>query len=135
MVTMNPVISPMKKSLAVGVIVAALAVAGFYPYRETLFQPRTPTELSKIFLAFQLYRNKDYKIIYNGNSYAIEAAVGKAKQLLVGRYRGEKAETWVRSHLYRSPDKGKIIYLAFPDGSRRPLRDVLIAELARLFPS
>lgn len=131
MVAMNAV----RKWLVVGVLTAAaVGAAPFFPYRGVL-QPQTPTEIAKLFQVLHVYQNKNYELIYNGNTYQIKNAFQKARLFIVSHYRGERADVWVRKHLYRTPDQGKIIYLASPDGSRRPLRDVLIAELNHHFSS
>jgi len=122
-----------RKWLFVGILVAGLSATGVWFREEAKIQPRTQTELGKILYLFQIYREKDFKVIFNGTAYDMETAVQRARKFLFTHYRGEKAATWIQTKLYRSPDQREVIYLAFPDGSRRPLRDVFIEELEQ-FP-
>jgi hypothetical protein len=89
-------------------------------------------ELGRLLYVLDLYRDKGYQVLYNGNSYGIAKAVGKTRESLYANYRGEKAEDWVKAHLYVSPEDGKVILMEFPDGSKRPLKDVFLRELRRL---
>ena len=127
-------IHPARKWLLMGFLMAGATAASPFLYHQEAFQPTAPTEMSKLFRILQIYHAKDGRIIYNGNTYDLKTAVERARLYIVAQYHGENAAAWVRDHLYLSPDKGKIIYLASPDGSRRPLRDVLLTELERLFP-
>ena len=121
-----------RRWLLVGILVAALSAAGVWLREEAKIQPRTQTELGKILYLFQIYRHKDFKVIFNGTTYDMDTAVQRVRKFLFTHYRGEEAAAWIRAKLYRSPDRREIIYLAFPDGSRRPLRDALIETLERL---
>lgn len=124
----------LKKWLLVGLLVGGAAASGLGPWfhgRDRI-QPRTETELGKILHLFQLYRQRDFKVIFNGTTYDMETAIQAARNFLVTHYQGEKAAAWIKARLYRSPDKREIIYLASPNGSRRPLRDVLIETLNQL---
>jgi len=123
-----------RKWLVSGVLITHLAMAGIFFFPDRMIPNRPSAELVKLFQVFQPYRSGDYKIIYNGNTYGIEAALRRLKRYLAFYYRGEKIESWIRARLYRSPDEGKIIYLVFPDGSRRPLRNVLMTDLKQ-FPT
>lgn len=90
-------------------------------------------ELSKLLLVVENLRYSNFKVIFDGTQYEINSVLLFARNYLRKNYNGEKAETWVKTYLYRSPHRGEVIYLKFPDGTRRPLRDVLLEEL-RDFP-
>lgn len=121
-----------RKWFLVGILVAALSATGVWFREQAKIQTGPQTEIGKILYLFQLYREKDFKIIFNGTTYDMETAVQRARMFLAAHYQGEKAAAWIRSRLYRSPDKREVIYVAFPNGSRRPLRDVLIETLNEL---
>ena len=124
----------LKKWLLVGLFVGGVVTTAVGPWfrGEDKVFPRTQTEIGKLLHLFQMYRYKDFKVIFNGTTYDMETAVQRARKLLFTHYRGEEAAAWIRAKLYRSPDQREIIYLAFPNGSRRPLRDVLIETLNEL---
>ena len=120
-----------RKWLLVGILVAGVSGRGFFiPFPAKAPQP-FPSEITRVLSLFQDYREQDFKIIFNGNTYEAQIAIEKARKFLFTHYHGEDIARWIRTYLYRSPDQGKIIYLAFPDGSKRALRDVLIEDLKR----
>jgi len=86
-------------------------------------------ELSKLLLVVETLRSSNFKVIFDGTQYDISSVLLFARNYLRKNYNGEKAETWVSTYLHRSPHRGEVIYLKFPDGTRRPLRDVLLEEL------
>lgn len=89
-------------------------------------------ELAKLLLVTERYRDSGLRVIFDGNEYGIGTILTKAREYLATHYHDEPAETWVRVHLYRSSTRGEIIYMQYPDGTRRPLRDVFIEELRQL---
>ena len=97
------------------------------PYYQYVHQPKE--EMLKLFLVMDQFKNTKFKVIYEGHEYDINLALLKAKRFLNTHYKNEKADQWVQVNLYRSQSKGEIIYLKYPDGKLRPLRDVLIEEL------
>ena len=107
-------------------------LAGGFRFYGTQLEPVPHTELGMLLYVLQLYRDKDFQVIFDGRTYNMPAALQEARKSLLVYYHGEGATAWIRTHLYRSPKERNIIYLAFPDGSRRPLRDVLIEELQKL---
>lgn len=89
-------------------------------------------EMAKLLLVTEHYRDTNFKVIFDGAEYGINAMLGRARTYLAGNYHGEAADRWIKTHLYRSSDRGEVIYLKAPDGSQRPLRDVLLEELRNL---
>ena len=92
---------------------------------------KTAGELPKLLAVMEQFRNTSFKVIFDGIEYDIDLAVKKTKQLIRKHFRSGKAEIWVKNYLYRSPAKREIIYLKYPDGDLRPLRDVIIERLHR----
>lgn len=125
---------PLTSGILAGMVVASLLIGGIFLFREAVIPHKTPTEIGKLFQVLSLYRTKDCQVIYNGNLYEITKMVDRARHFVASQYRGEGAQAWVWRYLYRTPDEGKIMYLVFPDGQRRLLRDVFLEELNRLFP-
>lgn len=121
-----------KKWLLLGLLLGGM-LTNFHSYEGK--GDRLPqTELGKLVYLLNFYQDKEVKVIFDGQTYDTPVALQKARRLLRVYYKGEEARAWIQTHLYRSPRERKIIYLAFPDGSRRPLRDVLMEELEKLFP-
>lgn len=89
-------------------------------------------ELAKILLITEYYRDSNLRVIFDGNEYHIRSALTLARSYLQRNYHGEAAETWIKRHLSRSPGRGEVIALKFPDGRKRPLSDVLLDDLHRL---
>jgi len=89
-------------------------------------------EFAKILFVMESYRDSDFKVVLDGTQYQIRSAFGRAQSYLRRNYHGEVAEAWIKNHLYRSSQRGEVIYLKFPDGNQRPLRDVLLEDLRRL---
>jgi hypothetical protein len=106
------------------------------PFRESeAFQrylrgPRS--ELAKLLFLINRFRDTEYKVIFNGNTYDANTAVKYARDFIYKRYRNEPAGRWVKIHAYRSDPGGKIIYLKDPEGAMRPVRDALLEELDAL---
>ena len=92
------------------------------------FQP----ELAKLLFVLEHYRDSHAKVTYDGAEYDINAALGLARNYLRRNYHGEAAETWIKTHLTRSPDDNELITFKSPDGHQRLLADVLLEELRRL---
>lgn len=89
-------------------------------------------EMAKLLFITERYRDSDFKVIFDGMEYRVNEMLSRARTYLARNYRGEPAERWIRTHLYRSSERGEVIYLKAPDGSRRPLRDVFLEELENL---
>ncbi|MBI2166698.1 MAG: hypothetical protein HYU34_00430 [Candidatus Omnitrophica bacterium] len=123
------------KWIMTGVLAVGLTTAGIFVGREIVLQPKTPTEIAKLFKVVALYQKSPCKIVYNGNTFEFGKLVDRARHYIVSCYRGEGAQAWAQRYLYRTPDEGKVMYLVFPDGQRRLLRDVFLEELNRLFPA
>ena len=121
----------LRKWLLVGILVAGVSGRGFFIHFPAKSPPSFPSELTRVLSLFQGYREQDFKVIFNGNTYEAQVAIERARKFLFTHYHGEDIAHWISTYLYRTPDQGKIIYLAFPDGSKRALRDVLIEDLKR----
>lgn len=99
-------------------------------YTEVAEQPQE--QIPALFKALDVYKNKDYKVIYDGHEYNVSIAFAKAKQYINNHYKNEELEPWLKTHLYRSKSGGQIIYMKYPNGSLRPLRDVIVETLHTL---
>jgi hypothetical protein len=95
-------------------------------------QDKSLQELSKLLSVLEQFRNTSLKVIFDGIEYDINLAVKRAKQLIRKHFRSGPASIWVKNNLYLSPFKREVIYLKFPDGGMRPLRDVILERLQRL---
>lgn len=89
-------------------------------------------EFAKLLFVTEQYRNSNLRVVLDGNVYEIKSALARARAYLQRNYRGETAEAWINTHLYRSPLHGEVINLRFSDGRERPLRDVLLDDLRHL---
>lgn len=128
-------VKTLPKWVVTGVLALGLTAAGLFAGREISLQPKAPTEITKLFKVVALYQKSPCKIVYNGNTFEFGKLVDRARRYIVACYRGEGAKAWAQRYLYRTPDEGKVMYLVFPDGQRRLLRDVFLEELNRLFPA
>lgn len=99
-------------------------------YKRYLHRPRT--EMSKLLYLFDRFLNTDFKVVYDGTTYDSKTAIYYGRIYVAKNYHGEKAIHWLKIHAYRSQPRGKIIYLKYPNGKKRPLRDVLLEELGAL---
>lgn len=116
---------------------AAENLGGFLPpFRESeayhRYQGRSPSELSKLLYLMDRFRNTQFQVIYEGTTYDSNQAVDYARRYLASHYHQEKAERWIKDHAYRSGPGGRVIYMKYPDGKKRPARDVLLDELKAL---
>lgn len=73
-----------KKWLLVGLLVGGVAASGLGPWFHggDRIQPGTQTELGKILHLFQLYRQRNFKVIFNGTTYDMETAIHAARNFL-----------------------------------------------------
>jgi len=101
-------------------------------YTQYVHKPKEG--MLKLFEALDHFKNKGFKVIYDGHEYDVNLAMGKAKQFINKHYKNEELENWVKLNLYRSQASGEIIYLKYPTGQLRPLRDVIIEHLQTLSP-
>lgn len=96
------------------------------------FVLRGPSEFSKLLYLLDRFKDTGFGVIYDGYHYDNRQSLTEARRYLARRYqKGESAQRWLTVHAYRSPG-GQIIYLEFPDGKTRPLRDILLEELDAL---
>lgn len=100
-------------------------------YQQYVKRPRT--DLSKLIYLMDRFKGSDFKILFDSNEYQSSEALRYAKTYLAKNYKSnEKAESWLKTHSYRSPTMGKVIYFKFSDSQYQPLRDVLLEELREL---
>lgn len=93
-------------------------------FQEYLNKPKS--NLAKLLFGLNYFRNAPVMVQYDGVEYAPQFAYPLGLAYLLTRYHGEKPESWIRKHCYRSPTANKIIYFKFSDGNFRPVRDVFI---------
>ena len=93
------------------------------------YSKRPKGELSKLIYLMDRFRGTDFKVIYDDFAYDSNRALKFSKQYISDHYKNEPAENWVKLNSYRSRPGNKIIYLKYPDGKSRPLKDALIEEL------
>jgi hypothetical protein len=74
------------------------------------------------------FKNQGFKVIYDGHEYEMGMALAKAKLFILKYYKNENVESWVNAHLYRSHSTGEVIYLKYPGGESRPLRDFFVEQ-------
>jgi hypothetical protein len=90
---------------------------------------RGASEFSKILYLIDRFKNTKVEVVYDGYPYPALRAAQEARAYLAKNYRqGDPAERWIKLNAYRS-GAGNIIYFKYPDGDRRPMRDVLLEEL------
>lgn len=99
-------------------------------YHQYLKRPKS--ELSKIIFLLDHFKTQKVKIIYNDNYYQPAHILGLVRAHIALTYKKESAEEWIRKNAYKSWSKNKIIYLEYPEGHRKILRDLLLEELAVL---
>lgn len=65
-------------------LVGGVAASGLGPWFHggDRIQPGTQTELGKILHLFQLYRQRNFKVIFNGTTYDMETAIHAARNFL-----------------------------------------------------
>lgn len=122
------------KTMIVFIILGLLASGSLVRPYDSLAMGLSPrneaikTERTKILKVIDSLRNSKLKVIFDGIEYDMNFALLKAKMFVFKNYKNEKATTWISQNLYRSPG-GEIIYLKYPDGDMRPIRDVILARL------
>jgi hypothetical protein len=99
-------------------------------YKQYLKRPKT--ELSKILYLLERLKMQNLKILYNGKVFEPCQILTIVKAHIALTYKKEKAQDWIQVNAYKSRSKGQVIYLEYPNGQRRILRDVLLEELASL---
>jgi len=94
---------------------------------------RQPTEISKLVYLIDRFRDMNAVIIYDGNEHKADEAADYARRYLRQYYdTNQTAVNFIKLHAVRSSPGGEIIYIKFPDGKVRPLKDVLLEELKML---
>ncbi len=89
-------------------------------------------QIPALFKALDRFKKKGYKVLYDGHEYNVTLAFAKAKQFINDNYKNEELAPWIKTHLYRSRSRGEIIYMKYPNGHLRPLRDVIVEVLHTL---
>jgi hypothetical protein len=114
---------------------AAVIEAVMPPFQETLaykqYQKRPKSELSKILYLMDRFKKTSLKVIYDRVEYESDVALKHAKSYVAKHYKRENAAVWIREHAYRSTS-GTVIYVKYPDGEKKLLRDILIEELKNI---
>ncbi len=93
---------------------------------------QTKEQIPALFKALDSFKKKGYAVLYDGHEYNVTLAFAKAKQFINDNYKNEALEPWIKTHLYRSKARGEIIYLKYPSGRLRPLRDAIVEVLQTL---
>ena len=105
------------------------------PFQETpayqQYQKRPKSELSKILYLMDRFKSAPLIVIYDRVEYESNVALKHAKSYVSKHYHREDAASWIRENAYRS-SSGGVIYVKYPDGEKRALRDVLIEELEKV---
>lgn len=97
------------------------------------YQRRPKSELSKLLFLMDRFKGSPAEVVYDGSHYDSSFALKNAKAYIAKNYKkNQRAELWVREHAYRSDPGRQLILFKYPDGNTRPLRDVLLEELAGL---
>lgn len=89
------------------------------------------SEFSKLIFMIDSLKNKNLKLISDGHEFNAYDALKDSKKDLLTDYRNEKANYMIQRYFYRS-DSGEIMYLKFPNGELKPLRDVLLARVKKI---
>lgn len=115
---------------------AAMALeAVMPPFQETAayqqYQKRPKSELSKLLYLMDRFKSSPLIVIYDRVEYESSVALKHAKSYVSKHYHREDAASWIRENAYRSSGGG-VIYVKYPDGKKRVLRDVLIEELQQV---
>lgn len=94
------------------------------------YERRPKNELSKLIYLMDYFKVQNVLVNYDGYDYDSEKAARVAKNYVAKNFKsGDKAEKWLKIHTYRSQPRGNVIYFKYPDGKRKPMRDVLLKEL------
>ncbi len=96
------------------------------------YERRPQSELSKLIYLIDRYKDSELSIFYEGQLYDAATAAKYAKNYLRKNYKKGTAENWVSRHCYRSTGQGSVIYVHYPDGAKRIMKDVMLEELAFL---
>ena len=116
-------------------VYSAAVVDALPPFQGTpaykQYQKRPKSELSKILYLMDRFKAAPLIVIYDRSEYESDVALKYAKSYVAKHYHREDAQKWIQENAYRSLSGG-VIYIKFPDGERKLLRDVLIEELQKI---
>jgi hypothetical protein len=99
-------------------------------YQNYLKRPKC--ELSKLmYLADRIKDSRTYKVIYKDREYEAALMAPIVRRYVAKNYKNESAQDWIKAHAYKTRD-GRFIYVKYPGGRLRVLRDVLLEELKQL---
>ena len=90
------------------------------------------TELAKLICLIERFQNSEFQIVFDGNTYDANTAIGFGRNYIFRNYRNEQADRWIKIHATHAGGTGRVIYLKYPSGRRRPLEQVLAEELSQL---
>ncbi len=109
--------------------------AGLMPYQESpayqQYQKRPRNDFSKILYLMDRFKGAPLKVIYDQTEYESSVALKYARDYVAKHYHKENAVNWVRENAYRSAGGG-VIYVKYPDGKKRELREALVEELKKI---
>ena len=108
---------------------------GLMPYQDSSayqqYQKRPKNDLSKILYLMDRFKGAPLKVIYDQTEYETGVALQYARDYVAKHYHKENAVNWVRENAYRSVG-GSVIYVKYPDGKKRELREALVEELKQI---
>lgn len=87
--------------------------------------------MAKLLYLMDRFVNTPFAVIYDGTVYDANTAVEYARSYIAKNFHKEKAESWIKIHAHRS-GSGRLIYIRYPNGERRPASEVLLEELKLL---
>ena len=99
-------------------------------YQRFVRGPRT--EMAKLLFILDRFHNTGYTVTFNGATYDANTAIRLGRNYLRKFYGGEKADEWLKIHAYHAGPDGKLIYIKYPSGKRRPMAEVFLEELGAL---
>lgn len=86
-------------------------------------------ELFRLVTVLDYFKDGDHQVIYDGLTLDAEWAWRQGRDYLAKNINElTDAETWIRTHAYQT-SQGNVISFKYPDGTERPMRDVLLEKL------
>lgn len=107
-----------------------IALADSSAYEQ--YKRRPASELSKLILLMNYYKERGVSVVYDNLAYEADVAFKHGRNFLARNYNKENAAAWIKKYAYRSNPGGNIIFLQFSDNERYPLRDLLLERLEEL---
>ncbi|HTL46618.1 MAG TPA: hypothetical protein VL688_01005 [Verrucomicrobiae bacterium] len=126
------------RGVRLGVLLAVLSAAAFaaYKYFPGIFPTERPVpqtadpELNKLNLIIEYFKNADLEVITDGVYRKPSETLPWVRRYVSQHFKpGDNAADWIRQYCYQT-NAGNMIYVRFPDGSTRLLRDYFLEHLA-----